>query len=110
MSFGGANLVEGDFEDDGGLNLVDSSGEFLNGGFLEMIGELFDFMVGEPGVGFSDGAQFSRCFVSDGEGVVGEDSGTFAVSLLGGDDHAVESGHDAFEFAPSLAAAAWLVG
>lgn len=109
VALGGIDGVESDFEDDGGFDPVHAALGF-EGGALEVFGEVFDFFVGEAGIGFADGDEFVGAFVADGEGVVGEDFGAASVALLSGDDDAVEGGHHAFELEPGFSAPARGVG
>lgn len=105
MAGGSADGVEGDFEDEVGFDVVFAA-VFAEGVALEVLGEFFDFVVGEAAVGFADDAEGAGVCVADGEGVRGEDVGSVAMALLGDGDDAIEGGHDAFEFEPCAAATA----
>ncbi len=104
----GLDRVEGDFEDEVRLDVVFAA-LLRQGVALEVDGEFLDLGIGEAGVGLADDAELAAGFITDGEGVVGEDFGAFAVALLGGDDDAVE-GAGGLEFQPGLAAATGGVG
>src|SRR5712664_2730011 len=78
------DIVEGDFEDDCGLD------------------------VGEAGGGFADVDE--PVAVAHGERVIGEEAATLAVAVFSDGDYHVERGKRALELHPELAAAAGDIG
>ena len=103
-----ADGVEGDFEDDEGVDF-DAVAGLREGGGEEFVGEGGDFEVGEAGVGFADGGESAGFFIAHGEGVVAQDAAPFAVAVFHGGDDDIECGEALFEFDPGEATAAGLV-
>ena len=102
------DVVEGDFEDDEGLDGAEVAAVF-EGVELEELGEFGDLDVGDAGVGFADVEEFA-VEVADGEGVVGEELGAAAAAVFGAGDDDVEGAEFAFELDPGEAAASGEVG
>ena len=89
------DVVEGDFEDDEGLDGAEVALVFEGVGFEEC-GKVGDLGVGDTGVGFAYVEEFA-VGAADGEGVIAEQAGALAVAVLGSGDDDVEGGELALE-------------
>ncbi len=109
MAWAFADGIEGDLEDDAGLDF-EAVAFFGNRQGEEFVGEFGDLLVGEAGVGFAECGELAGGFIAEGEGVVAQDAAPFSVAVFDGGDDDIEGGEAFFEFHPTPAAAAGRVG
>src|SRR6266404_5469042 len=107
VAFRALNIVKGDFQDDGGLDIALEPAVF-GGVIQEVLGEFANLDVGQARIGFADVDQ--AAVVAHGKGVVGKQTTAFAVTVFGDSDDDIESGQRALELHPELAATARDVG
>ena len=102
---GGAHdVIEGDFEDNEGLDSAEVAVVDEGVGFEEG-GQGGDFLVGEAGVGFANVFEglVGIVGVADGEGVIAEDVGAAAVTVFDAGDDYIQGGEFALELEPGEA-------
>ena len=92
-----ADGVEGDLEDDAGLDF-EAVAFFGNRQGKEFVGEFGDFGIGEAGVGFAEGGELVGGFVAEGEGVVAQDAAPFAMAVFHRGDDDIKGGEAFLSF------------